>query len=135
MSSSETRTPVTTVTELNSVSGGTGVGSALPASNEQGVGLNLQPEFRNILLEANDLVSGERTEQHGHPGPNLDRIAAMWSAAFEWDVTGEDVALAMILFKVSRAIAGKTRDNLVDIAGYARTIEMVWESTTNQKPE
>jgi len=50
----------------------------------------------------------------------------MWQAAFGWDVDAEKVALAMILFKLSRAVHGHHRDNLVDIAGYARVIEMVW---------
>jgi hypothetical protein len=54
----------------------------------------------------------------------------MWAATFGWDVTGEDVALAMVLFKVARAKAGHTRDNLVDIAGYARVIEMLWDYPT-----
>jgi Domain of unknown function (DUF6378) len=63
-------------------------------------------------------------ESHGHPRPNLERTAALWRAAFGWDVTVEQVALAQILFKVSREVGNPMRDNLVDIAGYARVIEM-----------
>jgi Domain of unknown function (DUF6378) len=85
----------------------------------------------NILREADTIVSVERMEEHGHPAPNLTRVAEMWKAAFGWDVTPEKVALAQILFKVTRAVAGPTRDNLVYIAGYARIIEMVWDWPTD----
>jgi hypothetical protein len=87
----------------------------------------VQASGPNVLVDANKVVSVDRWDEHGDPCVNLDRIAAMWAATFGWDVTSEDVALAMILFKISRAKAGDTRDNLVDIAGYARTIEMLWE--------
>jgi hypothetical protein len=131
MSSSTTPTPATTVTEPNSGRGDTDVDPVLLASSGLRDSNSSQERiWTNILLEANDLVSGERSAEHGHPAPNLDRIAALWHAAFGWDVTGENVALAMVLFKVARAIAGKTRDNLVDIAGYARVIEMIWDYPT-----
>lgn len=81
----------------------------------------------NILEEANRIVgiSEGRTLRYGHPAINFTHTANMWRAAFAWDVNAQKVAMAIILLKLSREVNMHTRDNLTDIAGYARTIEMV----------
>jgi hypothetical protein len=81
----------------------------------------------NILEEANRIVaiSEGRTLRYGHPAVNFTHTAGLWRAAFSWDVNAQRVAMAIILLKLSREINMHTRDNLTDIAGYARTIEMV----------
>ena len=132
MSSSNRPTPATTANEVYDTIGVPAAVSAQLASSALADGTSTAPASgSNVLLDADKVVSVERWEEHGDPCANLDRIAAMWAATFGWVVTGEDVALAMILFKVCRATAGDTRDNLVDIAGYARTIEMLWERRKN----
>ena len=137
MSSSNTPTPVTTASEPRATIGVQDVVNVQRALNVPADGRSSPPiatspsPTSNVLHDADAIVSGERWDEHGDPCINLNRIAAMWAATFGWDVTGEDVALAMILFKISRAKAGHTRDNLVDIAGYARTIEMIWNSNSN----
>jgi Domain of unknown function (DUF6378) len=45
----------------------------------------------------------------------------------EREITAEDVCWMMMLLKVSRQINLPTKDNLVDIVGYARNIEMIDE--------
>ena len=85
---------------------------------------------RNVLQEAMDLTSGARQEAYGHPRDNFQIIAKFWNAYLS-DITDiledSDVAMMMILVKIARQKSNHKRDNLVDIAGYARTAEMLDE--------
>lgn len=83
-------------------------------------------ERPTILEEAAAATSGPRQEAYGHPYDNLGQTAALWSAQFRRTFTAEDVAVAMVLAKVSRlSRTPGHRDSLVDLAGYARTAEMI----------
>ena len=44
-------------------------------------------------------------------------------------LSAEDVARMMILLKIARDVFTPTRDNLVDICGYARCIEQIRDYT------
>lgn len=80
-----------------------------------------------VLEEALRLVGGDRQESYGHPIFDFTRTAGLWTQVLGKEVTPQQVALCMILVKISREVNKHKRDNLVDIAGYARTLEMVWE--------
>lgn len=72
-----------------------------------------------ILTRAAEIVSG-KDSQHGSAEDNFGRIADMWSAYLDKDVTARDVAVMMILLKVARISSGhQSDDNWVDIAGYS----------------
>lgn len=94
----------------------------------------VEPEpLKTILDEAAEIVSGARRKAYGHPERNFSRIAALWNAYLAGKpngplpITDTDVSLLMILMKVARLIETPThRDSLVDLAGYAATIEMLW---------
>lgn len=81
-----------------------------------------------ILEEAQRIVGGDRGDDYGHPRDDFARTAGAWNALFGWEVTPRQVALAMIVVKLSRLqeTPGK-RDSVTDMAGYARTYEMVAE--------
>lgn len=87
----------------------------------------------SILQEAQRIVHGDRGDAYGHPLDNFTQTADLWNAIFAKKLgegqhfTAEDVALAMIQVKVSRQTHVPKRDNLVDIAGYAETHQMVTE--------
>jgi hypothetical protein len=81
----------------------------------------------NILEEANGLVNGARQNDYGHPIHDFTRTGQMWSAILGVPVTAEQVALCMIAVKISRLCNAPKRDSIVDIAGYAATLEMVLE--------
>lgn len=91
----------------------------------------------NILQEADRITSqnGKRPDDYGHPRDNLQQTADLWTPILipkelqEQGVviTAEQVALCMIQLKVSRQCHKSGRDNLVDIAGWARTIERLSE--------
>ena len=94
----------------------------------------------NILEEANEIVSEDRQETHGDPKDNHRATAWFWSIYIDEklkavqkiapvrqiNLTPEDVCFLNILQKIARTIHGEvTTDTLVDIAGYARNIEIL----------
>jgi nucleoside 2-deoxyribosyltransferase len=81
----------------------------------------------NILEEANRIVGGDRGEDYGHPAEDFGRTAKIVSAILGIDVRTDQIPLLMIAVKLSRHTNKPQRDNLTDIAGYARTAEMVAE--------
>lgn len=80
-----------------------------------------------ILEEAERIVNGPRRQEYGGCLESFERIAAMWSAYVGVALTGEDVAMLMVLLKVCRAKQGQHRDSLVDIAGYTRCVTLMQE--------
>jgi|DewCreStandDraft_4_1066084.scaffolds.fasta_scaffold125784_2 hypothetical protein len=85
----------------------------------------------SILDTAKRITSGERQEDYGHPSDDFERAAQMWTAILgeklhpQEKVTADDIPLCMIAVKLARQAHRHKRDNLVDIAGYARTAAMV----------
>jgi len=88
-----------------------------------------QESKQTILEEAEALVSGPRHAAYDSPLDNFSRIAAVWTVLTcgRYKFEPEDVSRFMIAVKLCRQSFNKKRDNLVDIAGYARTEEMVTE--------
>ena len=85
----------------------------------------------SILDTAKRLTSGQRQADYGHPSDDFQRAAQMWTAILgeklhpQEKITAEDIPLCMIAVKLARQAHRHKRDNLVDIAGYARTAAMV----------
>ena len=79
-----------------------------------------------ILQEAQRLVHGPRQQSYGHPFDDFTRTGRMWGAILgREDVPPELVALCLIAVKISREVNAPKRDNRVDIAGYAETLDLV----------
>lgn len=97
-------------------------------------------ELVDILDEAKELTSGARQQAYDHPHPNHSRIAGLWNAYDQakpesrrgFDGPG-DVVAKMILLKLARHVFRAKRDNLVDIAGYARCMAMIDDFNTNRE--
>ena len=79
---------------------------------------------KSILKEADELVNGERNADYGHPLDDFTRTGKMWAAILGHKVTAEQVGLCMIALKISRECNKPKRDNMLDAAGYAQTVEM-----------
>ncbi len=87
-----------------------------------------ETDYQSVNQQADALVEGHRGEDYGHPSIDLGRTAKLWTALFDYEFTASDVAQAMRMVKESRLRnSPRHRDSLVDICGYARTQEMVWE--------
>lgn len=83
----------------------------------------------SILEEAQRITGngGDRNDGYDHPRPNFTKIAGKWSITLGVPITAEQVAIMMIDLKTVRESHKHSRDNLVDIAGYARCIERLGE--------
>jgi len=80
-------------------------------------------------MSTDELVA-ERGRAYGHPRPNHERIAALWSVILGTPVTAEQVALCMVQVKVSRLIQSPDHaDSIDDIAGYAEVYRQIVTST------
>jgi hypothetical protein len=79
----------------------------------------------NILQEAEKLVSGDRNDYYGNPSVKYGLIAKLWSLILHTKITPEQVILCMIAIKLIRESIKHKRDNLVDLAGYAKLLAMV----------
>lgn len=84
---------------------------------------NYDTRARNAVLDkAKQYINGDREQDYGKPEHNLARIAEMWQGYIGQGVTitARDVALMMIMLKISRIRTGHdVEDSYVDIAGYA----------------
>ena len=99
----------------------------MAASRPKAASMSDKAGKETILDIAAHIVDGPREKAYGHPAQDFARIAGMWSTVLGVQVTPEQVGLCMILVKISRETNLHSRDNLVDIAGYARTIEKLSE--------
>jgi hypothetical protein len=89
----------------------------------------------NILQEADKLTSIDRNGSYGPPKQDFERTAKMWSAILNTEVSARQIALCMIALKLSRLAYRMKRDSIVDVAGYARTLEMIDESENQKRNE
>ena len=80
-----------------------------------------------ILAEASRIISKDRNLSHGDAFQNHAEIAEFWNIFLDKklqamaSITADDVALMMVLMKISRNNQGKKNnlDNFVDMCGYA----------------
>ena len=93
------------------------------------IGQELSTE--SILDTAKRITATDRQEDYGHPSVDFERTAAMWTGILsdrlvpDACIRAMDIPLCMIAVKLARQVHRHKRDNLVDIAGYARTAAMV----------
>jgi hypothetical protein len=72
----------------------------------------------DLLTEAATLVSGAKQSEHGSPEDTFRRIAALWSAYLDREVSPTDVCQLMVLLKIGRALARPKKDDYLDSVGY-----------------
>lgn len=82
----------------------------------------------NILEEANRVINGERRQAYGPVKESFERVAKLWSVIADKEITSQQVALMMILFKVAREAHSHKSDNLTDIAGYTQLLEKLYDA-------
>jgi 5'(3')-deoxyribonucleotidase len=79
---------------------------------------------KDILEEALEITKGDRQNAYGAPDQDFARTARMWSALKGVEFEPREVAMFMIALKLSRETHQRRRDNSVDIAGYARCMDI-----------
>lgn len=91
----------------------------------------MAPERESVLQEAQRIVHGDRGVDYGHPSVDFGRTAGMLTALFAHKLRegarfeATDVGLIQICVKLSREVNRHKRDTLVDIGGYAETVQMI----------
>lgn len=102
-------------------------GVSYAANSEPATTRTSEPATKTILDIAKDLTSGDRQRDYGHPRDNFQLIATLWSTMLGVEVTPRMVGRLMIVMKMARDVHTPKADNLVDSAGYARTMELLDE--------
>jgi len=103
----------------------------VPTVNLHQLRLVEQAPAETVLAEAIRITDGTRQSDYGHPRDDFARTALMWTGILAGklregaEVVAADVPLCMIAVKLARQSHRHKRDNLVDVAGYARTAAMV----------
>lgn len=88
---------------------------------------------QNVLKEADKLVNGIRDEQYGLPHLNWGDTAEMMTAYLhatgklprDQSLDAHDGAMLMICVKTSREGNKRSRENILDLAGYAAVVERI----------
>lgn len=87
-----------------------------------------------ILQEAQALVYGACSADYGHPADDFAAVAKAFNAYIKKKynivnlLESTDVPIFQMIVKIMREANKPKRDNLVDIAGYAATLEMVYDA-------
>jgi len=84
----------------------------------------------DCLIEAMDLITGERNQEYGEPLENFERIATGWRVILGADVTPHQVALCMTWLKMARLVeTPQHKDSYTDAAGY---MGLAWQLVIEQ---
>ena len=89
---------------------------------------------KETIEQALKILYGDRMDAYGDPEESHERIARYWSLWLGHYVTAHDVAIMMILFKISREQNNHKDDNMVDVIGYASIVNEI-EKGSNRKRE
>lgn len=79
----------------------------------------------SICQEAHRITNTDRNEDYGHPLDDFSHAAEIISAILQREISPEEIPLIQIGIKLARESNKHKRDNLVDIAGYANTMQML----------
>ena len=89
---------------------------------------------RQLLDQAQNIVTKDRDEQYGDPEDSFAQIAAFWGIYLDTNIDSDDVGMMMMLLKIARQSHKPKDDNLIDIAGYAACVaEILHRPNTNQE--
>ncbi len=85
-----------------------------------------------LLLEAHDIINGERKKTYGAAANGMQGVADQWNLFMRQkyghgapELTAEDVCWMMADLKKYRQMFKSRRDNVLDAAGYIGLIEQV----------
>jgi len=75
---------------------------------------------RDEILRQSQLIAVTRDIEYGSPNVSMLRIARLWSEFLGYPIDPHEVAVCMLLLKVSRiSEQAQTKDNYYDLINYA----------------
>jgi len=89
----------------------------------------------SVCAEADRIVSSDRGNDYGRPIDDFSKTAVLWGVILGIEITPEQVAMCMAQVKVSRELNKHKRDNLVDLIGYTKCLDMVVEDRVKRTAE
>lgn len=92
--------------------------------------------MKSILTEAAEVTSGDRNQAYGHALPNHRDIGYGWTGILrakkiltgDKEIDPATCALMMAWLKIARECHAHKRDNMVDLAGYAKCVQDIHDS-------
>jgi hypothetical protein len=93
-------------------------------------------EIESVTAEAERITTQERNHSYGPPHEDFAKVTGMALALWgRGPQTPKEHAMYMVLVKLAREAHEHKRDNLVDIAGYASTIQQIveWEERDGEE--
>jgi len=95
------------------------------------------PPNRGVAEEAHDIVHGDRRKSYGPVEESFDNIATLIRFMLPAkcpELNGKDVAIIMLCVKLVRERQAHTRDNLVDLCGYADLLQQLYDAEKVPQP-
>ncbi len=84
---------------------------------------------KSMLLQADEVIHGERVKTYGPATETFERVARIFSLITKTELTGADVALLQIIFKLIRNnYSPENPDHLLDAAGYTGILADIQEA-------
>lgn len=84
------------------------------------------PPIDSPYRAAIEAVWEDKPQQYGHPADVYRRVAGLWSAFLNIEITPEQAALMMVLLKIGReGTRPGNKDNMVDAHGYLMVHERI----------
>lgn len=80
---------------------------------------------RSILLEAHELIHGDRAAAYGPVGENWGRTVAIFKAVTGKEMTVQEALIFMVAVKLAREYHQPKRDNVRDACGYLALYDQV----------
>ena len=88
---------------------------------------------KSICKIADEIVCGERRRDYGPPTANFQLTANTFNALTGHKLSAEEVAIFMIVLKLARQVHTPKRDNLIDICGYTKCLDLIQNALPTPK--
>lgn len=88
---------------------------------------------KSMLLKADEVIHGERVKLYGPATETFNRVANAFTLITKKELSGADVALLQIIFKLVRnSYSPENPDHLLDMLGYGGILADIQEAKYQQ---
>lgn len=91
----------------------------------------VHPPNDSILLEADNILNGDRNEQYNDPNESFKVYADILKSAFNLELTPVEICKVQMAIKLGRLRYKHKRDSLVDLCGYAEILNRLEDNNND----